>query len=89
MDFLATARAGLDLRDPGHPAVVNATLHAEGKTFDSNGNRVLFTGSGALYGVVRFELADGSVQAIGIGAAGPDPTVRAFNYGVAGDIPAR
>lgn len=88
--FLATATAGLDVRDPGHPAVVTSTLHTEGATFDANGNRLLYTSSGALYVVVRFELADGSVKAIGVGAAGPDPTVRAFNYGpVAGDIPAR
>ena len=89
MDFLALARAALDARDRDHPAVVTATLHAEGTTFDSNGNRVLYTSSGTTYGVVRFELADGSVKAIGIGAAGPDSTVRAFDYGVAGNVPAR
>jgi hypothetical protein len=88
--LLATATAGLDLRDPGHPPVVASTLHREGATFDANGNRLLYTSSGALYVVVRFELADGSVMAIGVGAAGPDPTVRAFDYGpVAGDLPAR
>lgn len=81
MDFLTTARAGLDVRDPGHPAAIKSTLHSEGETVDANGNRVLHKGSGALYVVVRFELADGSVKAIGVGAAGPDPTVRAFNYG--------
>lgn len=80
-DFLATARAGLDLRDPGHPAVVRSTLHTEGATVDANGNRAIYARSGAIYVVVRFELADGSVKAIGVGAAGPDPTVMAFNYG--------
>ena len=81
--FLATARAGLDARDPGHPAVVTATLHVDGATFDANGDRVIHASSGALYVVVRFELADGSTKGIGVGTAGPDPTVRAFNYGPA------
>ena len=81
MDFLALARAGLDARDPGHPAVVTSTLHVEGATVDANGNRIIYGRSGALYAVVRFELADGSIRAIGVGAAGPDPTVRAFDYG--------
>jgi hypothetical protein len=81
MDFLATARAGLDVRDPGHLAVVTTTLHTEGATVDANGNRAIYARSGALYAVVRFELADGGIKAIGIGAAGPDPTVRAFDYG--------
>jgi hypothetical protein len=88
MDFLATARAELDLRDPGHPAVVTSTLHKEGVTVDADGNQAIYARSGALYVVVRFELADGSVKAIGIGAAGPDPTVRAFDHGVADGIPA-
>lgn len=81
MDFLATAKAGLDARDPGHPAVVASTLHAEGATVDANGSRVIYARSGALYAFVRFELVDGTIKAIGIGAAGPDPTVRAFDYG--------
>ncbi len=81
MVFLATARAGLDARDPGHPAVVASTLHTEGATVDANGNRVVYARSGALYAVVRFELADGSAKAIGVGAAGPDPTLMAFDYG--------
>ena len=81
LDFLATARAGLDARDPDHPALVTSTLHTEGAAVDANGNRAIYARSGALYVVVRFELVDGSIKAIGVGAAGPDPTVRAFDYG--------
>ncbi len=83
-ELIAIATAALDLRDRGHPAVVRAALHADGKTFDADGNRLLYTSSGRSYGVVRFDLADGSVRAIGLGAAGPDPTIRAFDHGVAG-----
>jgi hypothetical protein len=79
--LVAAARAGLDRRDPGHPAVVTSTLHTEGATSDADGNRAIYARSGALYVVVQFELADGSVKAIGVGAAGPDPTIRAFDYG--------
>jgi hypothetical protein len=81
--FVEAARASLDVRDPGHPAVVNVTLHEEGAMVDAHGNRLLTAGSGAIHVVVRFELADGTVKAIGVGAAGPDPAVRAFDYGPA------
>lgn len=82
-ELIAIATAALDLRDRVHPAVVRAALHADGKTFDAKGNQLLYSSSGRSYGVVRFELADGSVRAIGLGAAGADPTIRAFDHGLA------
>jgi hypothetical protein len=82
-ELIAIAVAALDLRDRGHAAVVRAVLHADGKTFDPKGNQLLYTSSGRSYGVVRFELADGSVRAIGLGGAGGDPTIRAFDHGIA------
>ncbi len=60
-ELLAAAVAGLARRDPGNAAIVRATLHREA---------VLSTRSGACCTVARFELADGTVRAIGVGYRG-------------------
>lgn len=80
-ELLATANDALDQRDLGHAAVVKVTLHAEGTIMDANGSRILQTRSGGCCAVALFELADASVKAIGVGAVGVDPTIRAFDYG--------
>jgi hypothetical protein len=79
--LLDTARVGLDRRDPGHPAVVSVTLHTEGATFAANGDRILHTRSGSCCSVARFELADGSVKAIGVGYPGVSQLPMAIDYG--------
>jgi len=78
-DLLVTASGGLDRRDPGHAAVVKITLHDEGPVVDATGGRVIH--SGACCRVALFELADGSVKAIGVGTVGISPGIQAFDYG--------
>ena len=80
-EMLAVARDGLDRRDPDHAAVVRVTLHAEGTITDADGNHILMTRSGPCCNVARFELADATVNAIGVGSVGVDPVIRAFDVG--------
>jgi hypothetical protein len=69
--WLSTATAAFDERFPGHAAYVAVTLHDEGEIRDAMGNPVLVTRSGGdCCRVVVFELADGSVHALGIGHLG-------------------
>ena len=69
---LATAVAGLARRDPGHAAIVRTTLHQEA---------VLSTRSGACCTVARFELADGTVRAIGVGYLGISRDLKVIDRG--------
>jgi hypothetical protein len=69
--LLGLASDHLDRRDPAHPAVVRATLHSEGDLFDpATGQRILRTYSGGAPRIAVFELADGTVTAIGVGYPG-------------------
>ena len=79
--LLATATIGFDRRDPGHPAVVGAVLHEEGTMVNAKGERILITRSGGCCVVARFELADGSVAAIGVGYPGVSTIPMAFDEG--------
>jgi hypothetical protein len=79
--LLVTARIGFDHRNPGHPAVVRVVLHQEGTTVNAKGERILVTRSGACCVVARFELADGSVAAIGVGYPGVSKRPMAFDEG--------
>jgi hypothetical protein len=79
--LLVTARIGFDHRDPGHPAVVRVVLHEEGTTVNNKGERILVTRSGSCCVVARFELADGSVAAIGVGYPGVSKIPMAFDEG--------
>ena len=79
--LLATARIGFDLRNPGHPAVVRVVLHQEGTTVNAKGEHILVTRSGACCVVARFELADGSVAAIGVGYPGVSKIPIAIDKG--------
>jgi hypothetical protein len=79
--LLATARIGFDHRDPAHPAVVRVVLHEEGTTVNARGERILVTRSGSCCVVARFELADGSVAAIGVGYPGVSKIPMAFDEG--------
>jgi hypothetical protein len=78
-DLLVVAGEGLDRRDPGHAAVVKVTLHDEGPEVDATGGRVVR--SGPCCDVALFELADGTVKAIGVGQVGISPGIQAFDYG--------
>ena len=79
--LLDTARIGLDRRDPGHPLVIRVSLHTEGVTLDANGKQILTKRSGGCCSVARFELADGSVRAIGVGYPGISETPMAIDFG--------
>ena len=79
--LLATASIGFDLRNPGHPAVVRVVLHREGTTVNVKGERILVTRSGSCCVVARFELADGSVAAIGVGFPGVSKIPMAVDQG--------
>jgi hypothetical protein len=69
--LLGLARDHLDRRDPGHAVVVRATLHAEGAVVDPvTGDQILMTRSGGASRIAVFELADGTVTAIGVGYPG-------------------
>ena len=81
--LLSTAQATLDRRDPGHPPIVAAALHAEGHVVTDDGGIVLNTRSGACCDVAVFALADGSTAAIGVGYPGISPVPIAFDYGLA------
>ena len=77
--WLSAAREGFDRRDPGHAAVVRATLHSEAITH--------FPAPVGCCDVVVFELADGTVRAIGVkNWIGDDGIIdynraAAFDYG--------
>jgi hypothetical protein len=79
--LLDTARAGLDRRDPRHADVLRVTLHDEGATFEADGDQILHTRSGSCCSVARFELADGSIRAIGVGYPGISQEPIAVDYG--------
>lgn len=80
-ELLNEAIAGLARRDPGHADIVAFALHDEGSLRDADGNTILITRSGQCCRVVRFELADGSVRAIGVGFPGVSDIPRAVDYG--------
>lgn len=68
--YLSLARAALDKASPAHAVVVEESLYAEG-------NGVVRSGS---YTVAVFELADGSVVAVGISCAGVNPCQAEASY---------
>ena len=68
--LLPEATRGLDRRDPGHPPITAATLHEEGGYPGKNGEVLLSVRSGGCCDVALFQLADGSVRAIGVGYPG-------------------
>jgi hypothetical protein len=79
--LLAAARDRLALRDPGHPEIVQATLHMEGATVDADGNLLIQVRSGGCCSVARFELADGTIRALGVGYPGISDQLQTFDYG--------
>jgi hypothetical protein len=86
-EAIAVARTGLEKRQPGHASEVSASLHNEGTYVGVNGEHVLATRSGMCCRVVRFELSDGTVAAIGVGVVGacrpPCGVGQAWDYGPA------
>jgi hypothetical protein len=72
--WLSAARDGFDRRDPSHAPVVRATLHRIASNEVS---------AGFFREVVVFELADGSVRAIGVSHISVDyaSPVTAIDYG--------
>ena len=83
--LIDAARAGLDAREPGHPAVVTATYHGEGlyPNLDGDLGQIFRSGAGGFTGVVLFLLADGTYRAIGVGQLPPHLGERplTFDYG--------
>ncbi len=70
---------GFDRRDPGHAAVVSSQLHSEGAALAPNGDRILYTRSGACCSVLVMTLDDGSIHAIGVGSPGISPNPVAID----------
>lgn len=60
---LALARTALDNSSPAHAQIVKEFIYAEGNGIERSGS----------YKVTVFELADGSVVAVGISCAGVNP----------------
>jgi hypothetical protein len=55
----------------GHAPVVRATLHVEGSLIDpETGQQILRARSGGAPRIAEFELADGTVTAVGVGYPG-------------------
>jgi hypothetical protein len=79
--WLAVAQARLAERDPGHAEIVKATLHTEGVTVGPDGQLQVTTRSGGCCAVARFELADGTVEAIGVGTPGIGEDIRTIDFG--------
>jgi len=84
-ELIDAASAGLDVREPGHPAVVTATYHGEGlyPNLDGDLGQIFRSGMGGLNGVVLFLLADGTYRAIGVRRLPPHLGERpiTFDYG--------
>ena len=80
-EWLAVAQARLDVRDPGHAEVVKATLHSEGALVAPEGGLQVFARSGGCCAVAVFELADGTVEALGVGTPGISQTIEAIDFG--------
>lgn len=79
--FIRAATDAIDRRDPGHPAIVRVTLHQQSTTaVDAFGHEITRTTTGTIH-VARFDLADGSVRAIGIGILGIGPDLWTGDYG--------
>jgi hypothetical protein len=79
VELLELAARQLGRRDPDHAAVVRVDWHRWGRIVDDDG-RVLIGRSGRWH-VARFELADGSVRAIGVGFPGISDIPVAVDYG--------
>jgi hypothetical protein len=70
------ATAGLDAKYPGHASIQSARIHDEGP--QRNGQTLVRIG--ASIHVAVFNLADGSVHAIGVGYFGISRTARTFEH---------
>jgi hypothetical protein len=79
--WLAVAQARLAVRDPGHAEIVKATLHTEGTLVAPDGGLQVFARSGGCCAVAVFELADGTVEALGVGTPGISQTIEAIDFG--------
>lgn len=80
-EYVDAASAQLAKRDADHAAIVRTSVHSEGRYYDEFGRSILWTRSGGCCLVVRFELADQSIRAIGAGYPGVSQTIMAFDYG--------
>lgn len=76
-EFVPAAIAGFDRRDPGHLPIISVALHQNGVP----GSKVLNICSGGCPVVAVFQLADGSVRAIGVGTPGIATEPMVFNWG--------
>jgi hypothetical protein len=75
-ELAAVATMGLDKKYPGHPEVRSVDIHDEGP--QRNGQTLVRIG--ASIHVAVFNLADGSVHAIGVGYLGIGRTARTFEH---------
>lgn len=77
LDLVPAARVGLDQRNPGHAPITSVTIHEEGVGADG----IMTKRSGGCCAVAVFQLADGSVRAIGVGYIGVSTAPGTVDYG--------
>jgi hypothetical protein len=79
--YIRVAVDGLDGRDAGHAPIIGATLHELGLMVGTDGRPVSLAYSGGQPSVVLFQLADGSVRAIGVKYHGVSRQASAVDWG--------
>ena len=77
-EYIPTAIAGLESRNPGHLPIAEIALYGHGDPF---GNTVLMTCSGGCSILAVAVLVDGSVLAIAVGTPGVSTHPHTFDYG--------
>ena len=84
-ELIEAATSALDVRDPGHPAVVAATHREEGLYPNEDGDfgQLFRSGASGFSGIVLFLLADGTYRALGVGRLPfhPDHAPLTFEHG--------
>ena len=79
--YVPVATTALDDRDPGHAPIVNVTMNLQSAYRQEDGDFRQPICSGGCFVIVLFQLADGSVKAIGAGTIGISREVTTRDYG--------
>ena len=79
--YVPLATTALDHRDPGHAPIVNVTMNLQSAYLQEDGDFRHPMCSGGCFIIVLFQLADGSVKAIGAGTIGVSREVTTRDYG--------
>jgi hypothetical protein len=79
--YIEVAAAELARRDPGHAAIVAATLHDLGTTIGDDGQEETLVFSGGPPSVVVFRLADATIRAVGVKMLLNGPEIGTTDWG--------